>query len=725
MGQSQILKSRSKLGNAKQVSQNAKLKHKFAPAVAKETLSTTQLVNQLQSFEIVETCLRAAISCLSYLRQLFPEECFEERYYDNLNRNCSYKEFVAGQGEFGDTDGELLGQKPRRPGSTLKLLVRGRSSLADTLLNWLEYGIFEAIELSYLEGLQLTIYADAQRPENVLETYTFTFQYRTDGSPDKSRLSSIEVESPVGEKVTIKEAKYGLQMLNMRLVALSTFLPQLPAHLFYAEHCPSNYEPKGFRACTSDNVFFPDDAQWKKQTESCGQMKTGFHSVRLRVSSLKWTAADNQDPEKAGAIPSSLHSYKQYSREDELEGRPQSGAGLSNEPEENAVREDTSPTESLSEEPDRYSAESNRKLLRKILETNDVVPITQDSDLISTQQESLIKDDNLESRLYRLSLRPVFSQKQIEELNRKRESAEDGDHYERSSGNSGRSMIYCEFCKTWQHLNCYGYRGETDPALPKEHICYECLLEPHEADQLRDLHSMSLLRKALTLIYGKFTSFPQSEKALGKLLHCTVKDAKNIIAQLEAEGFISSVARDQASSRTPRQRQRNNWVVVDTEEIRLRMDKLYFDPTTKIAHHCTLPSNPSFDEVSMGGMQPLEDRESPDTDQPYDACEPFSDVGIEIGKNDDISAEGDALRQSQESPTGSQQSLRSRSSTEFGQVPSLEPRVNATSDLLPIALDLLFLNIQRNYPKNLLQSMNKAFDFDFRKILVYQRDAAE
>lgn len=61
-------------------------------------------------------------------------------------------------------------------------------------------------------------------------------------------------------------------------------------------------------------------------------------------------------------------------------------------------------------------------------------------------------------------------------------------------------QINCNFCDTWQHVHCYGFRGSDDPRIPTIHACYQCLLQDKEAPLLRELGDLALLRRGLHVI---------------------------------------------------------------------------------------------------------------------------------------------------------------------------------------------------------------------------------
>lgn len=92
-----------------------------------------------------------------------------------------------------------------------------------------ELGIFDALKKSYLAALQLTIFENKVNPSNVLEAYTFSFKYAGSAEDDSLRLAGMQLDHPAG-KATVRDVKYGLQMVVRRLVQLSTILPELPGN---------------------------------------------------------------------------------------------------------------------------------------------------------------------------------------------------------------------------------------------------------------------------------------------------------------------------------------------------------------------------------------------------------------------------------------------------------------------------------------------------------------
>ncbi|KAK5015328.1 hypothetical protein LTR39_002675, partial [Cryomyces antarcticus] len=152
-------------------------------------------------------------------------------------------------------------------------------------------GAFEALKRNVLRAMQLNLSENAADPSNVVESYTFTFNYAR-STDDALSLEGLEMKGPHGEHVPIINAKHGLQMLVRRVMAICCTLPDLPRrrfltmNLFYTDDCDPHYEPPGFCENTNHILLFPNSDGWEKKTTDCGVMKTGFHDVSLKVSHL-------------------------------------------------------------------------------------------------------------------------------------------------------------------------------------------------------------------------------------------------------------------------------------------------------------------------------------------------------------------------------------------------------------------------------------------------------
>ncbi|KAF2866938.1 HORMA domain-containing protein [Massariosphaeria phaeospora] len=255
---------------------------------AAQKVSTAQTLSLKQSNEIVQTLMHGAISSLIYLRGLLPESCFKDQYLATSETALSYESYAAGVRE----------NSPGKGGCRVKALMKGRSTRADTLLEWLEKGVFDALHKGYLRVLQISLFADPEHEENVLEVYNFSIRYK-DGASPTDRPSEVEMTGRRGNGVTVMQARTSMQAVVRGLVQLCGTMPALPEqrylklYLFYNDKCPKDYEPPGTWTEPSGSIKFPD-CGWEKITTRCGELNAGSQSVSLQVTHLE-SPVDEED----------------------------------------------------------------------------------------------------------------------------------------------------------------------------------------------------------------------------------------------------------------------------------------------------------------------------------------------------------------------------------------------------------------------------------------------
>nr|XP_001393148.2 meiosis specific protein Hop1 [Aspergillus niger CBS 513.88] len=320
-------------------------------------LQESMHLKQLQSLEMVQIMLHVSFGTLFYLREFLPLPCFDDRDLREAQRegDLSYRQFIDKK-----THSEVLACKEDVPfgrgkkGQPLKVILRGSDPKADMILDILETGIFDALSKNVLEAVQLTILVDKDAPENVLESYTFSFRYTGVDNDVNNRLESLSIE-PMGcvaDMKTAQTARIGLETIVRRLITLSAFLPTLPnkrslgVHLFYTEDCPPDYEPPGFNGAEDDTIKFPLNENWKRESQSCGQMNSGRHTVGLKVTSLKWIGPEPEGAEPLPQIPPDLEFNDPVRRMkdigfDDKEGILRTLGGSGSASRENSLRQDT------------------------------------------------------------------------------------------------------------------------------------------------------------------------------------------------------------------------------------------------------------------------------------------------------------------------------------------------------------------------------------------------
>lgn len=193
-------------------------------------------------------------------------------------------------------------------------ITRGYTDEADRIMNYLENGIFDALQKQYLRSFIFAIYLDSKEPNNIVEAYTFDFHYYTIPGTNttvpimnlgeglrKLSISGGKHKDPVAEAArlgrspTLKEVKQSVKALLKTLIHATQQLDLLPKRryatfkLLYTDETPSNYEPPHFRAGNADEdkwFFMTHDLDEVPDKWSIGKVYTGHHSVNVSVASI-------------------------------------------------------------------------------------------------------------------------------------------------------------------------------------------------------------------------------------------------------------------------------------------------------------------------------------------------------------------------------------------------------------------------------------------------------
>jgi hypothetical protein len=79
-----------------------------------------------------------------------------------------------------------------------------------------------------LAAVQFSIITGLKDPSQILESYTFNFQYLENDDNADRQLVGLTFHDPRGEPVTIISARYGLLQIVHHLIKLNVNLPALP-----------------------------------------------------------------------------------------------------------------------------------------------------------------------------------------------------------------------------------------------------------------------------------------------------------------------------------------------------------------------------------------------------------------------------------------------------------------------------------------------------------------
>ncbi|NWT13953.1 HORM2 protein, partial [Vireo altiloquus] len=199
-----------------------------------ESITTEQ-----QSLVLVKRLLAVSVSCITYMRGLFPESSYGTRYLDDL---C------------------------------LKILREDKSCLGSLqIVKWIQ-GCFDALEKQYV---------------SVTELYQFKFKY-------KKKVPQMDISSSHGELVTglcSKDVKQASRLLLRTLYLLMQDLGPLPNDitltmklLYFNDVTPKDYQPPGFKedASPGDLLFGGDPINLK-----VGSVSTDFHLMKVRLTTDK------------------------------------------------------------------------------------------------------------------------------------------------------------------------------------------------------------------------------------------------------------------------------------------------------------------------------------------------------------------------------------------------------------------------------------------------------
>ncbi|THH27739.1 hypothetical protein EUX98_g6459 [Antrodiella citrinella] len=291
----------------------------------REKTSQDVLTSQ-QSLQCIQTLLRAGLGCITYLRNLLPADNFSESTTYVLYMSFTYYMLYT-PGYLTSANTDTPSSQPsqsfdsfnsdRRNVSGFKIMTvtRGYTEEADKLLDYLENGIFDALQHQYLRSFIFAIYLDTDDPNNIVEAYTFNFRYYTipgtttivpvmslgedlmkmSISGPAKRTDPIVDATKKGRVPTLGEVKKSLKSLIKNLIQATTQMDPLPRRrfatfkLFYHDHTPDDYEPPHFRAGDIDEdkwFFTTHDRGEVPEKCSVGTVQTGWHGVDVRVTSV-------------------------------------------------------------------------------------------------------------------------------------------------------------------------------------------------------------------------------------------------------------------------------------------------------------------------------------------------------------------------------------------------------------------------------------------------------
>ncbi|KAF4802364.1 HORMA domain-containing protein 1 [Turdus rufiventris] len=205
-----------------------------------------KIATEQQSLMLVKRLLAVAVSCITYLRGIFPESAYGTRYMDDV---CV----------------KILREDKSCPGST-------------QLVKWM-LGCYDALQRKY-------VYTQPEDPQTVTECYHFKFKYTQNGplldfgSKDRKCESSIPCA----------DTKKASILLIRKIFILMQNLSPLPSDvcltmklLYYDEVTPPDYQPPGFKEAKDEGLMFREEPMYL----NVGEVPTSFHLLKLKITTEK------------------------------------------------------------------------------------------------------------------------------------------------------------------------------------------------------------------------------------------------------------------------------------------------------------------------------------------------------------------------------------------------------------------------------------------------------
>eukprot|EP01038_Epipyxis_sp_PR26KG_P004772 gene4772-6694_t len=229
------------------------------PQSQQATKQNQSLVTKSQSLVLMKNMIRISLSSICYMRDLFPTSCYKNQQYGSI-------EIHQLRGAEKDDIGEVI--------------VNNQEAFL--LTQWIEKGIFSALESEYLQSVTFAIfsYHPITNESIVLETYEFKVSYQNqNGSASINGASMFSKES----------LKQQAGKFIRSLTEFTSTLDELPSdrwitiQLKYQDETPVDYEPEYFKS--HDGSLFGSQSMPLKV--KLGNIKTPHMEINAKFAGLE------------------------------------------------------------------------------------------------------------------------------------------------------------------------------------------------------------------------------------------------------------------------------------------------------------------------------------------------------------------------------------------------------------------------------------------------------
>ncbi|XP_039973777.1 HORMA domain-containing protein 1 isoform X2 [Xiphias gladius] len=215
-------------------------------------LLPNQVLSEQQSLVVIKKLLAIAVSGITYLRGLFPEKAYGNKYVE-------------------DQKVMIIREERSCPG-------------ASQIVQWMQ-GCFEAIQKKYLRTVIMSVYTDPENPQKVTEFYQFRIQYTAKGA--RIDLESNNNNNSNVSAMSCGNTKKASILLVRKLYTLMQNLGPLPDNVclnmklaYYDDVTPHDYQPPGFKEAEGNTMEF--EREPVKLT--MGEVATPFHTLKLDMA---------------------------------------------------------------------------------------------------------------------------------------------------------------------------------------------------------------------------------------------------------------------------------------------------------------------------------------------------------------------------------------------------------------------------------------------------------
>ncbi|NXV85935.1 HORM1 protein, partial [Calonectris borealis] len=205
-----------------------------------------KISTEQQSLMLVKRLLAVAVSCITYLRGIFPESAYGTRYMDDV---CV----------------KILREDKNCPGST-------------QLVKWM-LGCYDALQKKYFNNYWICL-------QTITECYHFKFKYTHNGPLLDFSSNNRRNDSTI----TCADTKKASILLIRKIYVLMQNLSPLPNDVcltmklfYYDEVTPSDYQPPGFKEGECEGMIFEGEPMYL----NVGEVPTPFHMLKVKVTTEK------------------------------------------------------------------------------------------------------------------------------------------------------------------------------------------------------------------------------------------------------------------------------------------------------------------------------------------------------------------------------------------------------------------------------------------------------